>query len=214
MWIGEGVQKIRELFDWAIKQAPCLLIIDEFDALVPDRGGHMHADGKRQVNEILVQLDRIGERRVVVVATTNYVRGIDSAVRRSGRFDCKIPVFPPTLADRREIFKYYLCSSRRAGVKGLEVLDMDELAKRTALYTPADIRAVAEAALRTSVYRATEGGAPCVFMDDVLAALRKHQRSISHEAATGWIAETRQELGAMNPSLLALEAEVRRAYGE
>lgn len=214
MWIGEGVHKIRELFDWAIKQAPCLLIIDEFDAIAPVRSEHnMHSDEKRQVNELLSQLDRIGDRRVAVVATTNYVRGIDSAIRRSGRFDFKIPVFPPTLADRRELFTYYLGPTMRPGIDGLGALDLPELAEQTPLYTPADIKAVAEAALRAAIYRTTEGAAPRLLMDDLLSVLTTHQRAIRPEAAAAWIEESRKELGPADGSLMQLEAEVRLVYG-
>lgn len=215
MWLGEGVQKIRELFDWAIKQAPCLLIIDEFDAIAPQRREHnMHSDEKRQVNELLAQLDRIGERRVAVVATTNYVRGIDSAIRRSGRFDFKIPVFPPTLADRRDLFAYYLSPALRPGITGLGLLDASELAERTPLYTPADIKAVTEVALRAAVFRAPDGDAPRILMDDLIAALRTHQRAIRPDAAAGWIEECRRELGPADEALLQLETEVRLVYGE
>ena len=214
MWLGEGVHKIRELFDWAIKQAPCLLIIDEFDAIAPVRSEHnMHTDEKRQVNELLSQLDRIGDRRVAVVATTNYVRGIDSAIRRSGRFDFKIPVFPPTLEDRRELFAYYLGPVMRPGIDGLGALDVTELAEQTPLYTPADIKAVAEAALRAAIYRTTEGGTPRLLMNDLVSVLATHQRAIRPEAAAAWIEESRRELGPADGSLMQLEAEVRLVYG-
>lgn len=215
MWLGEGVHKIREMFDWAIKQAPCLLIIDEFDAIAPVRREHgMHSDEKRQVNELLAQLDRIGERRVSVVATTNYVRGIDPAIRRSGRFDFKIPVFPPTIEDRRDLFGYYLGQAMRPGVEGLSALDMAELAERTPLYTLADIKDVAETALRASIFRAAEGAAPRLLMEDLISALSTHQRAIRPEAAVAWIEECRQELGPADSSLLQLEEEVRLVYGD
>ena len=173
----------------------------------------MHSDEKRQVNELLSQLDRIGDRRVAVVATTNYVRGIDSAIRRSGRFDLKIPVFPPTLEDRRELFAHYLSPAMRPGVDGLGALGMPELAEQTPLYTPADIKAVAEAALRTAIYRATVGSAPRLLMDDLMSVLTTHQRAIRPDAAASWIEESRQELGPADDSLMQLEAEVRLVYG-
>ena len=101
--------KTRALFDWALKQSPCLLVLDELDAIAPQRREiEMHSDEKRQVNELLTQLDRISGKDVVVVATTNYVRGIDRAIKRSGRFDVRLPVFPPDKADRVKIFDYYL----------------------------------------------------------------------------------------------------------
>lgn len=104
MWLGQGVERLREVFTWALKQAPSMLIIDELDGVAPQRSEiDMHTDEKRQVNELLAQLDRLSGRSIVVVATTNYARGIDPAVRRSGRFDLKIPVFPPTRRSRAAI---------------------------------------------------------------------------------------------------------------
>ena len=214
MWLGEGVGKIRELFDWALKQAPCLLVIDEIDAIAPQRREHnMHTDEKRQVNELLAQLDRIADRRVAVVATTNYVNGIDTAIRRSGRFDVKIPVFPPTAADRREIFAHYLSPSRLPGVEGLEGIDVHALAEETPLYTPADIKTIVETALRRAVFRAANDASPRLGLVELREVIGRHQRGIGHEAAVGWIEAARAELGHAEERLVGLEAEVRRVYG-
>lgn len=215
MWLGEGVAKIRELFDWALKQAPCLIVIDEFDALATQRREHnMHSDEKRQVNELLAQLDRIADKRVAVVATTNYVTGIDAAIRRSGRFDVKIPVFPPTVDDRREIFAHYLSAERLRGVEGLTALDVRALAETTPLYTPADIKAVVDTALRRAISRVEGDGSPHLSTEDLQGVLRHHQRAIQRDAAIGWIRETRQELGPADKALMRLEEEVRQVYEE
>jgi AAA+ superfamily predicted ATPase len=213
MWLGAGVGKIRALFDWALKQAPCLIIIDEFDALATQRREHnMHSDEKREVNELLAQLDRIADKRVAVVATTNYVTGIDTAVRRSGRFDVKIPVFPPTVDDRGEIFAHYLSAERLRGVLGLTALDARALAEATPLYTPIDIKVVVDTALRRAISRVEGDGSPQLSMEDLQDVLRHHQRTIQRDAAIGWILETRQELGPADRALMRLEAEVRQVY--
>jgi len=214
MWLGEGVLKIRELFDWALKQAPCLLVIDEVDAIAPQRNErNMHSDTKREVNELLAQLDRIADKRVAVVATTNYMNGIDAAIRRSGRFDVKIPVFPPTPEDRREIFAYYLSAARLPGVEGLNTIDMPELAHKTPLFTPADIKAVVETALRRAIHRAGDDR-PRLGTLEIDEVLRRHQRTIYRDAALQWIESTRADLEKGDPALLHLEDEVRSVYGE
>lgn len=210
MWLGEGVGKIRELFDWALRQHSCLLVIDEIDAIAPQRQEYnMHTDEKRQVNELLTQLDRIAGKPVMVVATTNYLRGIDSAIRRSGRFDVKIPVYPPNERDRRAIFEHYLGRLKNMTVHA----DAGGLAQATPLYTPADIRTVVHTAARRAVAACDRGSIPSVTTDDIARVLRQHARAIQRRAAEDWIAEARLELGAEErESLDWLESEVRTAY--
>lgn len=214
MWIGEGVGKIRDVFTWAIKQAPSMLIFDEFDGVAPQRSeSNMHTDEKRQVNELLAQLDRLSGKPVVVVATTNYARGIDSAVRRSGRFDLKIPVFPPTEDDRREIFQYYLGDSRRCSILGIDRIDTQALAVATRLFTPSDIRCVVEGAVRRAIGRVDEQSAPALDTRELLACVTDHPRTLQRDDAVQWIAEAHLELGRADASLEHLAREVRDLLG-
>jgi ATP-dependent 26S proteasome regulatory subunit len=214
-WLGEGVEKIREVFTWALKQAPSMLILDEFDGVAPQRSEvNMHADEKRQVNELLAQLDRISGKSVVVVATTNYARGIDSAVRRSGRFDLKIPVFPPNEDDRREIFAYYLGSDRLRSIVGIERIDIQALAAATRLFTPSDIRCVVEGAVRRAIGRADEQSVPRLDTAELLARVAEHPRTIQRDDAARWLEEARLELGRSDAGLEWLEHEVRDVLGQ
>ncbi|WP_437712990.1 ATP-binding protein [Sorangium sp. So ce448] len=210
MWLGEGVEKIREVFTWALKQAPSMLILDEFDGVAPQRSEvNMHTDEKRQVNELLAQLDRLSGRSVVVVATTNYARGIDSAVRRSGRFDLKFPVFPPQEDDRREIFEHYLGGDRMRGIRGIDHIDTHTLAASTRLFTPSDIRCVVEGAVRRAVWRAGDHDAPTLDTGELLARVGEHPRTIQRDDADRWLEEARLELGRADATLEWLEREVR-----
>jgi ATP-dependent 26S proteasome regulatory subunit len=215
MWLGEGVAKTRAVFDWALKQPSCLLILDELDGVAPQRNEvNMHSDEKRQVNELLTQLDRVADKPVMVVATTNYVRGIDVAIRRSGRFDLKIPVLPPNEADRKSIFAHYLQPSRCEHVDGLGEIDTASLAAMTVLFTPADIRVVVETTLRRAIAK-TEGDADVVLSTGAITDVaRLHQRSIQQESAVGWLTEARAEVGASDDGLGWLEQEISRAYGQ
>jgi AAA+ superfamily predicted ATPase len=214
-WLGEGVEKIREVFTWALKQAPSMLILDEFDGVAPQRSEvNMHTDEKRQVNELLAQLDRLTGKSVVVVATTNYARGIDSAVRRSGRFDLKIPVFPPTEDDRREIFQYYLGGDRLRGIRGIDRLDAHALAAASRLFTPSDIRCVVEGAVRRAIGRADEEGVPVLDTGELLVRVGEHPRTIQRDDAARWLEEARLELGRTDTGLDRLEREVRDILGE
>ncbi|WP_438040187.1 AAA family ATPase [Sorangium sp. So ce128] len=215
MWLGEGVEKIREVFTWALKQAPSILILDEFDGVAPQRSEmNMHTDEKRQVNELLAQLDRLSGRSVVVVATTNYARGIDSAVRRSGRFDLKIPVFPPQEDDRREIFEHYLGGDQRRGIRGIDGIDTHALAANSRLFTPSDIRCVVEGAVRRAVWRASDHDVPTLDTGELLARVGEHPRTIQRDDAARWLEEARLELGRADATLEWLEREVRDILGQ
>lgn len=213
MWLGEGVGKIRALFDWALKQAPCLLVLDELDAIAPQRQeGNMHTDEKRQVNELLAQLSRIADRGVVVVGTTNYVAGIDGAIVRSGRFDIKLPVFPPTENDRREILQYYLSEPRLRGFGDLADIDIPGLAAATPLYTPADLRTLIQAAARRGIRRAADEQPPLLTNDDLKAALRAYPRSIRKDQAEAWLEEVAGDLNPADSQLCWLREEIARAF--
>jgi len=212
MWLGEGVMKIRTLFDWVLKQAPCMLVLDELDAVAPQRKeGNMHTDEKCQVNELLVQLDRVAGRGVVIVATTNYVRGIDSTIQRSGRFDLKLPIFPPNETDRQAIFTYYLGALQRSGFSGIEGIDTARLATEAMLYTPADIKAVVQTAARRRVRTAVEEQPPALRTDDVRQAMRQHTRSIKQDVGQLWFNEALAD-NKHHPRLRWLHEEMGRTF--
>jgi SpoVK/Ycf46/Vps4 family AAA+-type ATPase len=100
---------IREQFDWLSESERRVLIIDELDAVARSRATReMHSDEKADVNELLVQLDRAGRSRRLVLATTNYLRAIDDAVLRSGRFGRFVAVEPPDHAAAAAVVSYYL----------------------------------------------------------------------------------------------------------
>ena len=212
-WLGEGVEKIRDLFDWALRQPSCLLVIDELDGIAPQRSeGNMHTDEKRQVNELLTQLDRVAGKSVTVIATTNYVRGIDSAIRRSGRFDIKIPVFPPSAEDRERIFAHYL---RRFGSADGPVgngVDTERLAMESRLFTPSDIRTVVEMAMRRAI-RVADGDSISLKTEDVIACVRRQPRSIQPDDARKWLEEAACEIPA-SQELEQLHKEVSEVFGD
>jgi AAA+ superfamily predicted ATPase len=214
MWLGEGVMKTRALFDWALKQSPCLLVLDELDAIAPQRReAEMHTDEKRQVNELLAQLDRISGRGVVVVATTNYVRGIDLAIQRSGRFDVKLPVFPPDKTDRLKIFDYYLSPPRLKGFKNNDAINQERLAAEAVLFTPADIKSVVQTAARQAIRETSLSREPSLSTESICRAIQQHHRSLHHEMVMGWSRQAAEELGHHDKQLLWLEEEIARAFG-
>jgi SpoVK/Ycf46/Vps4 family AAA+-type ATPase len=121
-YVGWGQILIREQFNWVAESDQRMLVIDELDAVARSRRaeGNMHSDEKANVNELLVQLDRVGRMGRLIVGTTNYIDSLDDAVVRSGRFGRFIPVPPPNVAEAASILDYYLqrlCTADGSGSK-------------------------------------------------------------------------------------------------
>ncbi|MEM0217265.1 MAG: CDC48 family AAA ATPase [Candidatus Nezhaarchaeales archaeon] len=143
-WVGESERAIREIFRKARQAAPCVVFIDEIDAIAPRRGGDIgdaHVTD-RVVNQLLTELDGIEELRgVVVIAATNRPDIVDPALLRPGRFDRLIYVPPPDARAREEIFKIHL----RGKPLGADV-NIQKLVSLTEGYTGADIAALCNTA--------------------------------------------------------------------
>jgi len=107
-YIGESEKGIAEVFKKAKHIAPCVLLLDEVDTIAPTRtGGTVHAGTEqRLVNQLLVEIDKAGAfQDIIIIATTNRMDLVDSALLRSGRFDYVVNFEPPNEADRLEIFR-------------------------------------------------------------------------------------------------------------
>lgn len=143
IYLHGSQEKIAELFDDARRNAPTILCIDEFDALVPRRDMVNNASHSAEVNEFLSQMNNCGKDGVFVIATTNRPDKIDPAVLRSGRIDYKIYVPMPDEESRKALFK--------VGLKGRPAdsrVDYDRLAEMTDGYLASDIAAIVQKAAR------------------------------------------------------------------
>lgn len=137
VWIGQSQKNIRDIFAQAKKKAPSVLFIDELDSIGFNRSEiQAHTDQKATINQLLIELNNIGDSDVVVIAATNYLSGIDSALKRSGRLDWKIPVFPPNQAERKDLFEYYLSQIDNINLK---LVNFDILAEKSSRFTSSDI---------------------------------------------------------------------------
>lgn len=149
MFVGVGPSRVRDMFAMARKESPCILFIDEIDAIGRKRGGKSfggHSEQENTLNQLLVEMDGFSpQSNVIVMAATNRVDVLDPALLRPGRFDRQIYVGLPDIKGRSSVFKVHL--------KGLKTnLDKDELSRKLAALTPgfsgADIANVSnEAAL-------------------------------------------------------------------
>jgi transitional endoplasmic reticulum ATPase len=134
-WVGESERGVREIFQRARQVAPCVLFLDELDALAPARGAMFNGVADRIIGQLLTELDGIeGRRGVIVVAATNRPELIDSAVLRSGRIDTLIELPMPDREARRAIFAIHLRNRPIAAN-----VSLDTLAKRSDSFSGADI---------------------------------------------------------------------------
>jgi transitional endoplasmic reticulum ATPase len=152
-YVHQPVIKIRELFEEAEAQAPSIVFIDEFEALVPSRAGLSgHQQYKaEEVNEFLAHLNGSGEKRILVIAATNEPNKIDAAVLRTGRLDKHLWVGPPDLEARIEMLSLHLQGRPVA----LEV-DLTLLALVLEGYSASDLRFLVDEAAREALQTADE----------------------------------------------------------
>ena len=138
MFVGVGASRVRDLFEDAKKNAPCIIFIDEFDAVARRRGtglGGGHDEREQTLNQLLVEMDGFGVNEgIIVMAATNRVDILDPAILRPGRFDRKVSVGRPDVKGRREILDVH-AKGKPLG----DDVDLDQIAQTTAGFTGADL---------------------------------------------------------------------------
>ena len=167
MFVGVGASRVRDLFEQAKKKAPCIVFIDEIDAIGRARGRNAGFSGNDErentLNQLLTEMDGFQTNAgVIILAATNRADILDKALMRAGRFDRQIEVGLPEVHERKEIFEVHLRK-----LKLDESLDRDFLAKQTPGFSGADIANVCnEAALIAARHNKS-----CVGKEDFLAAI-------------------------------------------
>ena len=138
MFVGVGASRVRDLFNDAKKNAPCIVFIDEIDAVARRRGtglGGGHDEREQTLNQMLVEMDGFGVNEgIIVMAATNRVDILDPAILRPGRFDRKVQVGYPDVRGREEILKVHA-----AGKPLGDDVDLEQVARTTAGFTGADL---------------------------------------------------------------------------
>ncbi len=138
MFVGVGASRVRDLFAEAKKNAPCIVFIDEIDAVARRRGTGMgggHDEREQTLNQLLVEMDGFGVNEgIIVMAATNRVDILDPAILRPGRFDRKITVGTPDVGGREEILKVHAKNKPLA-----EDVDLQQIAQTTSGFTGADL---------------------------------------------------------------------------
>lgn len=138
MFVGVGASRVRDLFEDAKRHAPCIVFIDEIDAVARRRGTGMgggHDEREQTLNQLLVEMDGFGVNEgIIVMAATNRVDILDPAILRPGRFDRKISVNRPDVGGREDILKVHAKNKPLA-----EDVDLKQIAQTTAGFTGADL---------------------------------------------------------------------------
>ena len=168
MFVGVGASRVRDLFEEAKKSAPCIVFIDEIDAVARRRGTGMgggHDEREQTLNQLLVEMDGFGVNEgIIVLAATNRVDILDPAIMRPGRFDRKVAVGTPDIKGRREILDVHSKNKPLA-----DDVDLDEISKSTAGFTGADL----ENLMNEAAIKAAKTGRAFIRMSDIRESFLK-----------------------------------------
>ena len=175
MFIGNSEKNVKELFEVARASAPCVLFLDELDAIGQKRTLTRNTGMRTTVNQLLTELDGIGSDNegVFVLGATNHPWDVDPALRRPGRFDRTLLVLPPDQSAREAILKYHLRDRPVAGI------DVRKVAKRTDGYSGADLAHLCDTASEVALMdSASSGTVRMIGMADIEAAMADVRPSI------------------------------------
>lgn len=168
MFVGVGASRVRDLFEQAKKNSPCIIFIDEIDAVARKRGAGMgggHDEREQTLNQLLVEMDGFGDNEgVIIMAATNRVDILDPAILRPGRFDRQVTVGRPDVKGREEILRIH---SRGKPLQ--EDVDLRVVAQTTPGFTGADL----ENLMNESALLTARGNKRAIDMEEVQKALIK-----------------------------------------
>ncbi|MBD2412663.1 ATPase [Nostoc calcicola FACHB-389] len=202
VWIGQSQKNIRDIFAQAKKKAPSLLFIDELDSIGFNRNeDNAHTDQKATINQLLIELNNLQNSDVIVIAATNYLSGIDSALKRSGRLDWKIPIFPPDRVERIDLFKHYLLK-----IDMNQLVNFEILADKSARFTSSDIELVCRE-LKNAII--LEEISSALTTSDVISYINNLQDgglSLNEEQVKEFLEECKR-MSVKNPKLETLKLE-------
>ncbi|HZV68565.1 MAG TPA: AAA family ATPase [Saprospiraceae bacterium] len=174
MWIGNSEKNLHEIFELARQHTPCILFIDEIDALGASRSDMKQSSGRHLINQFLQELDGINDTNdgVLVLGATNAPWNLDPAFRRPGRFDRIIFVPPPDEITRESILQLKLKN------KPTGTIDYTSISKKTESYSGADIDAIIDIAIELKLESSFADGVPKpIETKDLLSAIKKHKAS-------------------------------------
>jgi len=174
MWVGNSEKNLHEIFELARNNTPCVLFIDEIDALGASRSDMKQSSGRHLINQFLQELDGINSTNegVLIIGATNTPWNLDPAFRRPGRFDRIVFVSPPNEETKESILKLKLND------KPIGSIDYKLIAKKAEYYSGADIDAIIDIAIEQKLEASFIDGIPKPLeTNDLINALKKHKPS-------------------------------------
>lgn len=193
MFVGVGASRVRDLFENAKKNSPCIIFIDEIDAVGRRRGaglGGGHDEREQTLNQLLVEMDGFGKNEgVIVMAATNRADILDPALLRPGRFDRTVYVGKPDVRGREAILEIHSKNKKIA-----KDVDLKTIAKRTPGFTPADL----ENLMNEAALLAARRGEDAIYMEDVNEASIKVQAGPAKKSKV--VSEKERKLTAVHES--------------
>lgn len=193
MFVGVGASRVRDLFEDAKKNAPCIVFIDEIDAVARRRGTGMgggHDEREQTLNQMLVEMDGFGVNQgIIVMAATNRVDILDPAIMRPGRFDRKVGVGRPDVGGREEILNVHARTKPLA-----DDVDLKQVAQTTAGFTGADL----ENLMNEAAIRAAKEDREYITQDDIRKSFVKV--GIGAEKKSKIISEKEKKITAYHES--------------
>ncbi len=154
MYVGESEKKLNQIFESARRNAPAVLFFDELDAIGQKRNQLRNTGLRGLVNQLLAEMDSITSNNdgLFILAATNHPWDVDTALRRPGRFDRVVPVFPPDLKARQAILSYHLEK------KPTQDIDLISLAEKTEHFSGADLKYLCDVAAEYAIEASMESG--------------------------------------------------------
>ncbi|HST56704.1 MAG TPA: ATP-binding protein [Solirubrobacteraceae bacterium] len=201
VYLGQSERNIREIFELARRRAPCVVFMDEIDALGQKRGHLRSGSARGTVNQLLSEMDGMSSNEgVYVIGATNHPWDVDVALRRPGRFDRMQLVLPPDAPARAAVLRYHLRGRPIANV------DVHKLAELTDGYSGADLACICDGAAEHTLLDSVRSGAPrMIEMEDLLKAVREVKPSIDAWLATARnVAQFSNEGGSYDDLLVYL----------
>lgn len=174
MWIGNSEKNLHEIFELARYNTPCVLFIDEIDALGASRSDMKQSSGRHLINQFLQEMDGIDSPNegVLIIGATNTPWNLDPAFRRPGRFDRIVFVPPPDATSRESILRLKLSNKPTGSI------DLQTIARKSEHYSGADIDAMIDIAIEQKLESSFADGIPKPLeTNDLLSAIKKHKPS-------------------------------------
>lgn len=196
MWIGQTQKNIKDIFSQAQSKSPSLLFMDELESIGFSRNSqNAHTDQKATINQLLIEMNNIDENNVLVVGATNKISQLDSALKRSGRFDLKVPIFPPNEQERAEIFSYYLellnqeLAQKQRGIIEVAQVYFNYLGEESVGMTSSDIKTLMNRLRIDNLLKKPNATNADLLVTRVKKFIEEGQRTLSKDDVRGFIDE-------------------------